>query len=375
LAVVLVLGLTTTAFASVATATTNTTILNARASDARGYQWAFIDMGDRSVLPRTGEHRVELGEIEHRINPAATQGSRIEGAELNGWLNASGVGLIGGNRVAIAFRPGSSGEWTLLSERLGSRWSVALNFSGPNTIWRDARLVNDTLGGALDGGDRIRTVQLRYVHELYRTNSLTVTNRIRITVDGRNMPDASIEVTAEMRNVRTGLFTYNDLERTDFEVELDGGANTARVLRVRDFIPRATILMDNDIVITSRLFDRDYYLFSHTNINAATQDVLDLYNFEDVVFLSTINLPDTARLSFDRSTRFWIYAMIDGNLSYLGRSNEPLPVINGAYYFSARELPLATTPVEPPIETGPPAAPPQTGPNTPPVNFNPGTGR
>jgi hypothetical protein len=175
-------------------------------------------------------------------------------------------------------------------------------------------------------------------------------------------------------HIRTHEMRIDDLN-AEHEIFLDR-ANDVKVLRIDEFIPRATIFLPGNLILNTNLFQRSYLLNVTTAIAGANAELMDEYGFDDAVFFSYSNLPDAAYVTFDRTgPAMWVYGIAPGMGSggpaiiELGRSNQRLPV-TGAYFFKETQLAIQSAPIEPPIEAPNPA----TGPSVPSSTFNPGTG-
>jgi hypothetical protein len=410
LAVVMILGLTTVAFA------------NVNASD-RDYtsSWARNNIELRIALVNTGEdtqHSIVAGasvtdewrhpqEVAYSKQDNGIDGRQWEfvpmggGASFNSWVSghSSARTAVSTLQFQVQYRDmrtagtdshplirpeGANANvrthWITLTRDLASRWDVTVTLGGTSRVWRGVNLNRQS------GNDNALRIRMDMLNSFTATGLVNARDTLRVAHGGtRGSAVSNFVYEIEMRHVRTDELTLEHREiNAANEIFMDA-AFGAKVLRIAEYIPRATVFLPGHLIVEANLFRRDYLLDVSTAIGGANQEIMDTYNFDDVVFFANSGLnSENARVRFDRpGPVMFVYGFAPGmgsdgtQMIELGRSNQPLPVAN-AYFFRETALPQAPSAPEPAPEPGPQPNNPQGGgspapaPNT---NFNPGTGR
>ena len=355
LAVVMVLGLTTSAFAAVATG-----------SDA--YDWAtkssnkafklFTAAGETSYKV-DGTQKIALGTDEIKVEFAALTGK---------------VALYLYDATDLKKDKGSDNiaDYTQLTKAAANYYDVEVKFVNGSSVFSGVSINNDG------------TIKFEYHTYLDSTGSKAFDDKICVFADGKKMSTTEFTVKGKVENDKQVI------DEED-ETEIDLADGVARKLEVKANVRNAELLLDNNLTLLTTLYNgRNVYARSSNIPSNLQMAVLDKYNFDDVINLYAIGFTGSSSVKFDHPENLYIYgvdssasydAVADSvKLVYLGRSNQKLPLTT-EYYLSTKEITLdVVADDEPPVEDNAPVDEGNDNVNTgglsgnANINYNPGTG-
>jgi len=357
LALVMVLGMTTVAFASQKAGA-------ALGTDTDAYDWAVKSSNKAFKL------FLSNGADDYRFPNTLTVTPNADENKIT--LTGAGVPEIGIYMLDKATRSTAFADYSAISKQRAEYFDIEIKLASSSSVFAGAGINNDG------------TVKLDVYTYLDSTSSRNFDDKITIFANGKRISDSDFTLKGKFEN---GKQTIEDED--DNELDLADGA--ARRIEVKANVRGAELELDNNLYIYTTLYNgRNVYARSNNRPSNLQMAVLDKYGFDDVVNLSAIGFTGSTEVKFDHPENLYIYgvdassaydAVADSvKLVYLGRSNDKLPMV-GEYYLSTKEITLVTeAPAEEPPVDADNSAPvdenPVGGGNTSDanVNYNPGTG-
>lgn len=236
-----------------------------------------------------------------------------------------------------------------------------------------AKLV--TVGTANQKATEVARVELKFAKEFVSTKDLDFSIDLYLTEKKSrlNGPDQVASLSGVFGNDITYVGDGDDY------VYL----GDSPVVEAEDYIREIQVDLGQSVSIYTKMFeDKKYYGSVSQEINTEDEAVLAKYpDIETVYYLKTINLSSTGDIvAFDLDSNMYVYVQDEnGNVAFLGRSNDRLPYYT-KYFLSSKELDVEAVDVEEPSEepsiTEPSEEPPVIGGDDAPanVNDNPSTG-
>ena len=212
-------------------------------------------------------------------------------------------------------------------------------------------------------------VELTLSDPFVSTKSIEWEALLTITYDGKRVKDAAFTLDGELEN------PSEEVNKDDEEFY----AEDAPVLDVKETNNKLEVILNDDVSLISKVFaGKKYFASINDEPDDAAVAIMDKYrdivNFAE---LKTVGL-SSSTVKFNYSDNMYAYTTdTDGNLVYVGRTNESLPYYN-RFFISAKELEIAVEEPDVAPEDGDTETP-ETGGDTiaptPDNNYNPGTGR
>lgn len=197
--------------------------------------------------------------------------------------------------------------------------------------------------------------------------------------------DVKFSPTIDRARHRDNEFTFQG-ELKNYEQEAWEGdeyiyVKDTPVVQAKEYIKNIEVDLGNNVSIFARMFEgKKYYGRAVVDISSDDEALFNKYpDLESVYKLDTVNLSATGdTVKFNLDENMFVYVPDeDGNLVFLGRSNDRLPYYT-KYFLSAKELDIeeVVDTGEPGEDQKPEEAGPTGGDDVPEnVNHNPGTGR
>lgn len=201
--------------------------------------------------------------------------------------------------------------------------------------------------------------------------------------DGKKIKDSEVTIEGNVEN-----YVQEDLD-SDYDGE-SVSIEDGYVFEVIEYIKDLEIEVTEEISLQGRFFKKDYYVNYTQEPSNADADLIAKYDVENFYEFQTINIGGDTKVKFDYSDSLYAYTTDEeGALVYVGRTKEALPFYS-KYFIATKELdlPAAEEPAveEPTVEEPVVEEPADLGNETDggdevaeapseANNFNPGTGR
>lgn len=314
LAVVMVLGMTTVAFAAPK--------LSQKEKD-----WEF-EVGSTSY---GFDDVIELGDLNPNAYDDATQGIYLNAEAAPGSGDGTGTAnpVVKSDKVTIS-----------VSKKSGSAGI------------KDVELKYDS---AKNGAAYIRVTGAKYWVSTKADMDFEL--NISFKVDGKAVKNGSktskLEVTGTFKN---GGEEVVDADTEDVEIDKESNFR----FKADEYNKGLEFIINDDVSLISRVFaGKKYYVNYDENPDDAAVAVLDQYkDIANYIEFKTVGM-STAEVQFNYADNMYAYTVdADGNVVYVGRTNDLLPYYN-RYFVSNKELalPVAEEPVEEPVEEPTPVEP------------------
>lgn len=210
-------------------------------------------------------------------------------------------------------------------------------------------------------------VEIAFIHPFKNNNTDGLDFDITIypVLDGKAYPDNGANYTGTYKNNETNV------DADTYYVDMSYGA----IAVVDEYAKEVEYDLGEGVSLFGKAIkNAKYWGVADTEPNEAQDEVMTKYDIDSIYTMSTIGLAGVCnyvKLN-DADPSAYVY---DGNLKYLGRANEKLAYAD-VYYLSSKQLDVEDE-EEPADDTDPPEAPEDLGGDGYPdnVNDNPGTGK
>lgn len=189
-------------------------------------------------------------------------------------------------------------------------------------------------GAEIAGGEKTAYIKIEFVDQFVSTKDIDFDASVYLVINGTRQDDYALDLAGTIKNNVTEVYEGDDY------VDLSDG----QVVEAMDYVKKIEADLGNNVSVHTKMFKGKKY-YGSASLTPDSNDLKIMADNADIELaytLKTVGINSTAdKVEFDLDDTFYVYSLDkEGNLVYVGKSNELLPLAS-KYYLAGKELVLA----------------------------------